>query len=104
MSLGLKLDLAFNNVKPKDWYFVLDCTGMCKTNKSKFLAGWIMDQGHHSWSPCDFCVSSSPFGLNFGTLDFGLWMLDLGLTNFERDRHSVLLVNSFSRILLNYEG
>ena len=20
----LKLDLAFNNVKPKDWYFVLD--------------------------------------------------------------------------------
>ncbi len=21
---GLKLDLAFNNVKPKDWYFVLD--------------------------------------------------------------------------------
>ena len=21
---GFKLDLAFNNVKPKDWYFVLD--------------------------------------------------------------------------------
>ena len=43
-----KLDLAFNNVKPKDWYFVLDLgssydrTGMCKTNKSKFLDGWII--------------------------------------------------------------
>ena len=22
--------------------------------------------------PCDFSVSPSPFGLNFGTLDFGL--------------------------------
>ena len=22
--LKIKLDLAFNNVKPKDWYFVLD--------------------------------------------------------------------------------
>ena len=23
-SLNIKLDLAFNNVKPKDWYFVFD--------------------------------------------------------------------------------
>ena len=23
--------------------------------------------------PCDFSVSPSPFGLDFGTLDFGLW-------------------------------
>ena len=23
-NIGIKLDLAFNNVKPKDWYFVLD--------------------------------------------------------------------------------
>ena len=43
----LKLDLAFNNVKPKDWYFILDKVhfmtelGEFKTNKSKFLAGWI---------------------------------------------------------------
>ena len=22
--MNIKLDLAFNNVKPKDWYFVLD--------------------------------------------------------------------------------
>ena len=28
--------------------------------------------------PCDYCVSSSPFGLDFGTLDFG--NSDLGLT------------------------
>ena len=28
--------------------------------------------------PCDFSVSPSPFGLNFGTLDFGT--SDLGLT------------------------
>ena len=27
-----KLDLAFNNVQPKDWYFVY---WMCKKNKSK---------------------------------------------------------------------
>ena len=42
-----------------------------------------MDQGHHSsclkviggggvGGPCDFSVSPSPFGLDFGTLDFGL--------------------------------
>ena len=24
LSLVYKLDLAFNNVKPKDWYFFLD--------------------------------------------------------------------------------
>jgi len=29
-------------------------------------------------SPCDFIVSPSTFGLDFGTLDFGT--LDLGLT------------------------
>ena len=34
---------------------------MCKTNKS-----------------CDFSVSPSPFGLDFGTLDF--WTSDSGLT------------------------
>ena len=28
--------------------------------------------------PCDYCVSPSPFGLDFWTLDFGT--LDLGLT------------------------
>ena len=31
--------------------------------------------------PCDFSVSPSPFGLNFGTLDFGT--SDLGLTIVE---------------------
>ena len=31
-------------------------------------------------SPCDFNVSPSPFGLDFGTWDFGLGTLDLGLT------------------------
>ena len=28
--------------------------------------------------PCDYCVSPSPFALDFGTLDFGT--LDSGLT------------------------
>ena len=28
---------------------------------------------------CDFSVSPSPFGLDFGTLDFGLWDFRLGL-------------------------
>ena len=33
--------------------------------------------------PCDFSVSPSPFGLDFGTLDFGLrtWDFGLGLDN-----------------------
>ena len=30
---------------------------------------------------CDFSVSPSPFGLDFGTLDFRLWDLGLGLDN-----------------------
>ena len=32
--------------------------------------------------PCDYCVSPSPFDLDFGTLDLtlGLWTSDLGLT------------------------
>ena len=55
MYCKIKLDLAFNNVKPKD------------------RVGWGGVGG-----PCDYCVSPSPFGLDFGTLDFGT--LDLGLT------------------------
>ena len=42
-----------------------------------------MDHGHYPWypatlllkvrvGPSDFSVSPSPFGLDFGTLDFGL--------------------------------
>ena len=31
--------------------------------------------------PCDYCVSPSPFGLAFGTLDFGT--LESGLTKRE---------------------
>ena len=53
IQIKCKLDLAFNNVKPKDWYFVLDyvrfrtelgCVRL--TNQKKI--GW-MDQRHHSW-------------------------------------------------------
>ena len=46
------LDLAFTNVKPKDWYFVLDKVryktelGYVKDYQIKIF-GW-MDQGHHS--------------------------------------------------------
>ena len=49
-----KLDLAFNNVKPKDCYFVLDLAqvwtelGCVRLTNQNF--GW-MDQGHHSWYP-----------------------------------------------------
>ena len=34
------------------------------------------------WWSCDFSVSSSPFGLDFGTLDFGL-----GLDNYKAANH-----------------
>ena len=54
---------------------------MCKTNKSKFLAGWIKGiilGPQLLSSPCEFSVSPSPFGLHFGTLD--LRTLDSGLT------------------------
>ena len=54
VAFFVRLDLAFNNVKPNDWYFVLDLVRVrtelgyvCKTNKPKFLAGWIKG----SWSP-----------------------------------------------------
>ena len=45
---------------------------MCKTNKSKFFAAWTKGIifGTRLLSP-------SPYGLDFGTLDFGL-----GLDNF----------------------
>ena len=35
--------------------------------------------------PCDYCVSPSPFGLDFGTLDFGT--SDLDLTKKEEKGH-----------------
>ena len=35
--------------------------------------------------PCDFGVSPSPFGLDFGTL--GLWDFRLGLDNYENQSH-----------------
>ena len=48
------LDLAFNNVKPKDWYFVLDRVQFSKELRfvklTNQIFGW-MDQGHHSWYP-----------------------------------------------------
>ena len=33
--------------------------------------------------PCDYCVSPSPFDLDLGTSDFGLWDFRLGLDNCE---------------------
>ena len=39
--------------------------------KSYRVVGWV-------GGPCDFSVSPSPFGLDFGNLDFGT--SDLGLT------------------------
>ena len=39
-------------------------------------------------APCDFSVSSSPFGLDFGTLDFGL-----GLYNFHRGEEYSTTIN-----------
>ena len=40
-----------------------------------------MSQGGWVGDPCDFSVSLSPFGSDFGTLDFGLWYFGLGLDN-----------------------
>ena len=48
-----QLDLALNNVKPKDWYFVLNKIhvwtelGCVRLTNQNF---GLMDQGHHSWS------------------------------------------------------
>ena len=42
--------------------------------KSYWWGGW-------GGGPCDYCVSPSPFALDFGTLDFGLWDFGLGLDN-----------------------
>ena len=41
--------------------------------KVRVVVGWWGGAG-----PCDYCVSPSPFDLDFGTLDFGT--ADLGLT------------------------
>merc|ERR1712016_587125 len=57
---------------------------------SKVRGGWCGWGG----GPCDFSVSPSPFGLDFGTLDFGT--SDSGLTILSRDMK--ILYNS-----VNYE-
>ena len=46
--------------------------------------GWGGGGGWWGGGLCDYCVSPSPFGLDFGTLDFGT-----GLDN--KDDHFVLL-------------
>ena len=40
--------------------------------------------------PCDYCVSPSPFGLDFGTLDLGLTInaLDNFVPNGQTDRRT----------------
>ena len=59
-----ELDLAFNNVKPKDWYFALD--------KVRFRTelGWVV------WVTRVILVSAQVLLV----LTLGLWTLDLGLT------------------------
>ena len=42
---------------------------------------------------CDYCVSPSPFGLDFGTLDFGTSGLGLTINNFNFQKST--LVNSY---------
>ena len=49
-------------------------------------AGLLLNLAHVTTSvvvvgPCDFSVSPSPFGLDFGTLDFGLTIGLKGLTS-----------------------
>ena len=44
--------------------------------------------------PCDFSVSPSLFEPDFGTLDFGLWTSDLGLTNTCLEQLPIILVIS----------
>ena len=59
-----ELDLAFNNVKPKDWYFALD--------KVRFRTelGWVV------WVTRVILVSAQVLLV----LTLGLWTSDLGLT------------------------
>ena len=45
LSEEFQIYLTFNNIKPKDWYFVLH-----KVHKQIKIFGW-MDQWHHSWYP-----------------------------------------------------
>ena len=44
------------------------------------VRGWV---GGVGGGPCDYCVSPSPFGLEFRTLDFGI--SDSGLTIHSHD-------------------
>ena len=48
--------------------FFLNMSLILLSTWSIFLAGWWGGGG----GPCDFSVSPSPFGLDFGILDFGL--------------------------------
>ena len=54
-------------------------------NDLQIKVGWVLKKSgnslldrHWGGGPCDFSVSPSPFGLDFGTLDFGT--SDSGLT------------------------
>ena len=62
---------------------------MCKTNKSKFLAGWIKVALFYQSTPSLFMLKS-PFGLDFGTLGFGT--SDSGLTMIKGEKNHLFIV------------
>ena len=43
------------------------------------IPSWLKVIGGGVGGPCDFSVSPSPFGLDFGTLDFGLGLDNINL-------------------------
>ena len=62
------------------------------------VMGW--GGGGGGGGPCDYCVSPSPFDLDFGTLDFGT--LDSGLTiyPFTVQMHRRLMVKAVMKRLV----
>ena len=54
-SLNIKLDLAFNNVKPKDWYFVFDLVrfrtglGCVRLTNQNYILAWNMMPPLGTW-------------------------------------------------------
>ena len=77
---------AFNNVKPKDWYFFLDKVrlrtglGWVRLTNQNYLLNWAvwvlggMSSQLCGGGPCDYCVTPVPIGLGFGFGTAWVWV------------------------------